>query len=90
MSEINLLAKYPQTKRNLKEASINRTDKERQIARRFDREFLMEIEDMVMEVIVIMRNIGPKLLRILKIITNFKWFKNFRCWLWKRFYDLRF
>ena len=39
MSEINLLAKYPQTKRNLKEASINRTDKERQIARRFDREF---------------------------------------------------
>ena len=39
MSEINLLSKYPKTKRNLKEASINRTDKERQVARRFDREF---------------------------------------------------
>ena len=39
MSEINLLSKYPKTKRNLKEASINRTDNERQVARRFDREF---------------------------------------------------
>lgn len=39
MSEINLLEKYPKTKRDLKEASINRTDKERKIARRFDREF---------------------------------------------------
>ncbi len=39
MTEINLLENYPKTKRNLKEAAINRTDKERQIARKFDREF---------------------------------------------------
>ena len=38
MSEINLLSKYPKTKRNINEASINNQIK-RQVARRFDREF---------------------------------------------------
>lgn len=39
MGEINLLKNYPKTKRNLQEAAINRTDKEREIARKFDKEF---------------------------------------------------
>lgn len=39
MSEVNLLKNYPKTKRNLQEAAINRTDTERQIARKFDKEF---------------------------------------------------
>ena len=39
MSEINLLKNYPKTKRNLQEAAINRTDTEREIARKFDKEF---------------------------------------------------
>lgn len=39
MSEINLLENYPKTKRDLKQAAINRTNKEREIARKFDKEF---------------------------------------------------
>ena len=39
MKEINLLKNYPTTKRNLDEASKLRTDTERKIARRFDKEF---------------------------------------------------
>ena len=39
MSEINLLKNYPKTKRNLQEAAINRTNNEREVARRFDKEF---------------------------------------------------
>ena len=39
MTEINLLENYPKTKRDLKKAAINRTEKERKIARKFDKEF---------------------------------------------------
>ena len=59
MKEINLLKNYPTTK-NLDEASKLRTDTERKIARRFDKEFLMEIENMVMVVTTITQNIGLK------------------------------
>ena len=38
-NEINLLKKYPTTKRNLQEASVERTDEVRKVARRFDKEF---------------------------------------------------
>ncbi len=37
--EINLLKNYPVTKRNLQEASIQRTDEVRKVARKFDKEF---------------------------------------------------
>ena len=39
MSEINLLKNYPKTKRNLSEASIQRTDEVRFVARKFDKDF---------------------------------------------------
>ncbi len=39
MSEINLLKNYPKTKRNLKEASIERTDEVRKVARLFGKDF---------------------------------------------------
>ncbi len=39
MTEINLLENYPKTKRDLKKAAINRNEKERKIARKFDKEF---------------------------------------------------
>mgnify|MGYP001210943597 CR=1 FL=1 len=39
MEEVNLLANYPKTKRNLKAAAQERTDYERQIARKFDKDF---------------------------------------------------
>ena len=39
MKEINLLKNYPVTKRNLDEALVERTDKVRQVARRFDKDF---------------------------------------------------
>lgn len=37
--EINLLKNYPVTKRNLQEASIQRTDEVRKVARKFEKEF---------------------------------------------------
>tara|TARA_B100000989_G_scaffold283614_1_gene249659 strand:- start:14647 stop:15300 length:654 start_codon:yes stop_codon:yes gene_type:complete len=37
--EINLLAKYPKTNRDLKEASLERTDEVRKIARKFEKDF---------------------------------------------------
>ena len=37
--EINLLEKYPKTKRNLEKRSSEKTDKVREIARKFDKEF---------------------------------------------------
>ena len=39
MEEVNLLANYPKIKRNLKAAAQERTDYERQIARKFDKDF---------------------------------------------------
>jgi ubiquinone/menaquinone biosynthesis C-methylase UbiE len=39
MSEINLLKNYPKTKRNLSDASIQRTDEVRLVARKFDKDF---------------------------------------------------
>ena len=39
MSEINLLKKYPKTKRDLSQAAIDRTDEIRKVARKFDKEF---------------------------------------------------
>ncbi len=39
MGEINLLAKYPQTPRNLEERQQSKTDEERAVARRFGRDF---------------------------------------------------
>ena len=39
MEEVNLLANYPKTKRNLKAAAQERTDYERQIARKFGKDF---------------------------------------------------
>tara|TARA_Y100001936_G_C15966227_1_gene608474 strand:- start:363 stop:1019 length:657 start_codon:yes stop_codon:yes gene_type:complete len=39
MEEVNLLANYPKTKRNLEAAAQERTDYERQIARKFDKDF---------------------------------------------------
>nr|ACA21556.1 SAM binding protein [Candidatus Pelagibacter ubique] len=38
-NEINLLKNYPSTKRNLQEASVERTDQVRKVARKFDKEF---------------------------------------------------
>ncbi len=38
-NEINLMVNYPQSKRNLKERSNERTEEDRCIARRFDKEF---------------------------------------------------
>jgi len=37
--EINLMANYPQTKRNLEERAAERTEEDRQIARQFGKEF---------------------------------------------------
>ena len=37
--EINLLEKYPKTKRNLEKRSSEKTDKVRETARKFDKEF---------------------------------------------------
>ena len=39
MKEINLLKKYPITKRNLDEALLDRTDDVREIARKFNKDF---------------------------------------------------
>ncbi len=39
MREVNLLENYPKTKRNLKDAAINRTEYERLVARKFDKDF---------------------------------------------------
>ena len=39
MAEVNLLANYPKTKRNLQDAVRERTDHERIVARKFDKEF---------------------------------------------------
>lgn len=39
MTEINLLYNYPKTKRDLKKRAANRTNEDRLIARRFDKEF---------------------------------------------------
>ena len=39
MTEINLLKNYPKTNRNLSEASEQRTDEVRKVARKFDKEF---------------------------------------------------
>tara|TARA_Y100000591_G_scaffold329934_1_gene359607 strand:- start:1117 stop:1773 length:657 start_codon:yes stop_codon:yes gene_type:complete len=39
MAEVNLLANYPKTKRNLQDAARERTDHERIVARKFDKEF---------------------------------------------------
>ena len=44
MKEINLLKNYPITKRNLDEALVERTDEVREIARKFNKIFLMEKE----------------------------------------------
>ena len=40
MPEIDLLKNYPKTKRNLKEASIERTDEVRKVARLFGKDLL--------------------------------------------------
>ena len=39
MTEINLLQNYPKTKRDLKKRSANRTEEDRLIARKFDKDF---------------------------------------------------
>jgi len=39
MAEVNLLAKYPQVKRNLKKRGEEKTESDRKIARKFGREF---------------------------------------------------
>ena len=39
MPEINLLQNYPKTKRDLKKRSANRTEEDRLIARKFDKDF---------------------------------------------------
>ena len=39
MVEVNLLENYPKTKRNLKAAALERTEHERIIARKFDKDF---------------------------------------------------
>ena len=39
MKEINLLKKYPITKRHLDEALLDRTDDVREIARKFNKDF---------------------------------------------------
>ena len=52
--------KLSKNQRDLKKAAINRTEKERKIARKFDKEFLMVTENMDMEGIIIMKNFGHK------------------------------
>ena len=39
MSEIDLLKNYPKTNRDLSQASIQRTDEVRLVARKFDKNF---------------------------------------------------
>ena len=45
MSEVDLLKNHSKTKRNLSEASILRTDEVRLKARKFDKDFSMEEEN---------------------------------------------
>ena len=46
MSEVDLLKNHSKTKRNLSEASILRTDEVRLQARKFDKDFSMEEENL--------------------------------------------
>ena len=69
MKEINLLKKYPITKRNLDEALLDRTDDVREIARKFNKDFLMEKENMDMEDIITIQDIG-EVVKIFKITIN--------------------
>ena len=69
--EIDLLNKYPKTKRNL-DKEIWENSEVREIARRFGKEFLMETENMVMEDLIITQNIGRMLFWTLKNIGILK------------------
>ena len=70
--EIDLLNKYPKTKRNLDKRNSEKTPEVREIARRFGKEFLMETENMVMEDLIITQNIGRMLFWTLKNIGILK------------------
>ena len=62
--EINLLKKYPKTKRNLKKRTEEKSSDVIKIARKFGRDFLMGIENMDMVDLIMIKNIGEKLRKI--------------------------
>ena len=59
-NEIDLLSKYPKAKRDLNSREQSKSEEVRTIARRFGKDFLMEIDSLGTEDLVIMRNIGKR------------------------------
>ena len=53
--EINLLSNYPKSKRDSTYRAKNKNENVRTIARKFEENFLMALEIMVMEVLIIIR-----------------------------------
>ena len=60
-NELDLLANYPKANRNLKERLENKTDSDRNIARRFGKQFLTGTGAMVMAVSITPPNFGSRL-----------------------------
>ena len=60
MVEINLLDKYPKSKRPIEERGNLITEQHRTIARQFGQDFLMAIASTDMEVIIIIHVFGKK------------------------------
>ena len=70
--EVDLMVNYPRTKRDLKTRGEEKTEQDRQIARQFGKDFLMEIEKWVMEVLAITPVFGSLLCQHLKSTTILK------------------
>ena len=66
--EIDLLINYPKAKRNVDERGAEKTEEDRALARKFGKDFLMVIEKMVMEALVICPGFGSQLFQHLRII----------------------
>jgi hypothetical protein len=68
--EIDLLKNYPKPKRNLDKRLSEKSPEIVKIAREFGKNFLMGIENLVMEDLDIIQNIGKMLLKTLLNITK--------------------
>jgi len=56
--EVDLMINYPRSKRNVEERGATKTEEDRNTARQFEKDFLMEIAKQVMEDSIITLDFG--------------------------------